>query len=383
LLWQYLDRYSPWNERVELERAQQLTALNFLDPIKAQNWLAMVDAKIGTGQTVERNWYIAIREEIDRQIQSIEPTTIVSTVDDFQFFPFNISEFVEIPEPLQRIPHKFEVATIELKESRNFLGRKSPPKVVINRRTKEDWQYVETLEPTRTLELIKIPTGSFMMGTPSGELESTKSEQPQRLVNVSEFYLGKCLITQSQWWFGASLPMVEIELNLDPSNFKGKDLPVEQVSWLEAIEFCARLSLHTGREYGLPTEAEWEYACRAGTITPFHFGETIDPQVANYDGNYVYGRGQKGIDRNKTTPVGSLKAANNYGLYDMHGNVWEWCQDHWHSDYEGSPRDGSAWININEKDNPRVLRGGSWSYNPRYCRSAVRTYSYPAFRDVT
>jgi formylglycine-generating enzyme required for sulfatase activity len=232
----------------------------------------------------------------------------------------------------------------------------------------------------RTIELIKIPTGSFMMGAPSDELEFRESEQPQHSVNISEFYLGKYPITQSQWQFGASLPMVEIELNLDPSNFKGKDLPVEQVSWLEAIEFCARLSLHTGREYGLPTEAEWEYACRAGTITPFHFGETIDPQVANYDGNYVYDRGQKGIFRRKTIPVGSLKTANDYGLYNMHGNVWEWCQDHSHSNYEGAPRDGSAWININKKDDSRMLRGGSWSYFPRDCRSAVRFNVNPGYR---
>jgi formylglycine-generating enzyme required for sulfatase activity len=102
------------------------------------------------------------------------------------------------------------------------------------------------------------------------------------------------------------------------------------------IEFCARLSRYTGREYGLPSEAEWEYACRANTVTPFHFGETIDPQVANYNGGYVYGRGQKGIDRSKTIPVGSLNAANEYGLHDMHGNVWEWCQDHWHNNYQGA-----------------------------------------------
>jgi formylglycine-generating enzyme required for sulfatase activity len=323
----------------------------------------------------------------DRELLRLDrlvPELVRSAPQDsfgFNSFEFEVAEFVESKKlSLQRIPHKFEVATIGIKESRNFLGRKSPSKVVINRRTKEDWQYVETLEPMRTIELIKIPTGSFMMGAPSDELEFRESEQPQHSVNISEFYLGKYPITQSQWQFGASLPIVEIELNLDPSDFKGKDLPVEQVNWLEAIEFCARLSLHTGREYGLPTEAEWEYACRAGTITPFHFGETIDPQVANYDGNYVYGRGQKGIDRNKTTHVGSLKAANNYGLYDMHGNVWEWCQDHWHSNYEGAPRDGSAWININEKDNPRVLRGGSWYGLPSGCRSAVRNDFNPVNR---
>jgi formylglycine-generating enzyme required for sulfatase activity len=126
----------------------------------------------------------------------------------------------------------------------------------------------------------------------------------------------------------------------------------------------------------LPSEAEWEYACRAGTTTPFHFGETIDPQVANYDGDIVYGKGQKGLNRQKTTAVGAMKAANLYGLYDMHGNVWEWCQDHWHSSYRGAPKDGSAWINPEStEDSPRVVRGGSWNYgDPRICRSAVRNY---------
>jgi formylglycine-generating enzyme required for sulfatase activity len=383
LLWQYLDRYSPWNDRVELERAQQLTALNFLDPIKAQSWLTMVEAKIADGQAVERDWYIAMREEIDRQSQSIESPEIVSIVNDSQTFWFDVAEFVEMPEPLQRIPYKFEVAMIELKESRNLLGRKSTPKIVINRQIKKDWQYVETLEPNLPLELIKIPTGHFMMGAPEGEGESRADERPQHFVDVPEFYMGKYPITQAQWLFGVSLPQIDRKLGPDPSTFKGTNLPVECVSWLEAIEFCARLSVHTGREYSLPSEAEWEYACRAGTVTPFHFGETIDPQVANYDGGYVYGRGRKGIYRSKTIPVGSLNAANEYGLHDVHGNVWEWCQDHWHPNYQGAPENGSAWINANAEENKsRVLRGGSWNDLPRYCRSAVRSLNNPGYRNL-
>jgi formylglycine-generating enzyme required for sulfatase activity len=381
LLWQYLDRYSPWNDRVELERAQQLTALNFLDPIKAQSWLAMVEAKIADGQAVERDWYIAMREEIDRQAQSIEPPEVLNTVDDFQPFSFEVAEFIEAPEPLRRVTYQFEVATIELKESRNLLGRKSTPNVVINRRTKKDWQYIETLEPKLTLELIKIPTGHFIMGAPESEGESKANEKPQHFVNIPEFYMGKYPITQAQWLFGANLPQIHRKLSPDPSRFKGKNLPVEGVSWFEAIEFCARLSIHTGREYSLPNEAEWEYACRAGTVTPFHFGETIDPQVANYDVGYVYGRGQKGTYRRKTIHVGSLSAANEYGLHDMHGNVWEWCQDNWHVDYQGAPRNGSVWINTSTKKNKkRVLRGGAWHSNPSYCRSAVRNDYNPAYR---
>jgi formylglycine-generating enzyme required for sulfatase activity len=385
LLWQYLDRYSPWNDRVELERAQQLTALNFLDPIKAQSWLTMVEAKIGDGQAVERDWYIAMREEIDRQAQSIESPEIVSIVNDSQTFWFDVAEFVETPEPLQRIPYKFEVATIELQESRSLFGRKSNPKVVINRRTKEDWQYVETLEPKLNLELVKIPAGIFMMGAGQNALEAQESERPQHFVKVPELYMGKYPITQAQWRFGANLTKIDRDLDLDPSNFKGQNLPVERVSWLEAIEFCARLSLHTGREYGLPTEAEREYACRADTVTPFYFGETIDPKAANYNGGYVYGPGKKGIDRNKTIPVGSLNAANEYGLHDMHGNVWEWCQDYWHNNYQGAPDNGSAWINTNAEENKtRVLRGGSWLDGPSHCRSAARDYNLPdnRFNDI-
>jgi formylglycine-generating enzyme required for sulfatase activity len=145
---------------------------------------------------------------------------------------------------------------------------------------------------------------------------------------------------------------------------------VEQVSWDDAVEFCQRLSKHTGREYRLPSEAEWEYACRAGTTTPFHFGSTITPDLANYDGNYTYGAGPKGKYREQTTDVGSLPP-NALGLYDMHGNVWEWCLDHWHDTYEGAPTDGSAWLSSGESK-LRLLRGGSWGSLPRNCRSALR-----------
>jgi formylglycine-generating enzyme required for sulfatase activity len=159
---------------------------------------------------------------------------------------------------------------------------------------------------------------------------------------------------------------------------------VEKISWLDAIEFCDRLSQLTGRLYRLPSEAEWEYACRAGTTTPFHFGETITTDLANYDGtddpdgkwSGSYGIGTKGIYRQETTPVGSFGVANAFGLYDMHGNVWEWCMDHWHENYEGAPVDGSAWIGPSASEHAsRLLRGGSWSNNPRSCRSAFRSRS--------
>src|SRR5207244_4203738 len=129
----------------------------------------------------------------------------------------------------------------------------------------------------------------------------------------------------------------------DPSKFKGDDSPVDGVSWEDAEEFCARLSHRTGRTYRLPSEAEWEYACRAGTTTPFHFGMTIMPDMVNYDGTKPYGKGPKGAYRQHTMPVGNYGPANAFGLYDMHGNVAEWTQDAWHDSYAGAPANGSAW----------------------------------------
>ncbi|WP_343327447.1 formylglycine-generating enzyme family protein [Geitlerinema sp. PCC 9228] len=128
-----------------------------------------------------------------------------------------------------------------------------------------------------------------------------------------------------------------------------------------------------------PAKAEWEYACRAGTQTPFYFGETITTDLANYDGNYVYGQGKKGEFRKKTTDVGSFPA-NGFGLFDMHGNVWEWCADGWHDNYKGAPTDGSAWIDLkNRTKTPKLLRGGSWNFFPHNCRSAFRVRRRPDF----
>ncbi|NEP18934.1 MAG: formylglycine-generating enzyme family protein [Leptolyngbya sp. SIO4C1] len=188
-----------------------------------------------------------------------------------------------------------------------------------------------------------------------------------------------------RWRAVAAMSQVKRELDPDPSEFKGDRNPVEQVSWYDAVEFCDRLTLQTNRQYRLPTEAEWEYACRAGTSTPFYFGETLSTDIANYNGageEYgAYGPGSQGEYRRKTTPVDQFEGANAYGLHDMHGNVWEWCQDHWHENYEGAPTDGSAWL-TDDEETPRILRGGSWYYNPRNCRSAYRNDVTPDLRDV-
>jgi len=154
-------------------------------------------------------------------------------------------------------------------------------------------------------------------------------------------------------------------------------LPVERVSWEDAMEFCRRLRQRTGRYYTLPSEAQWEYACRAGTSTPFAFGETLSDELANYDASETYGNGLKGKNRKQTTPVGMFPA-NAWGLQDIHGNVFEWCLDDWHGSYEGAPVDGSAWRDGAEGNvskggvRDKLLRGGSWYSYPRDCRSACR-----------
>jgi len=236
--------------------------------------------------------------------------------------------------------------------------------------------FIETLPNNVSLEMVEIPAGNFEMGAPESEKESRDNERPQLDVSVQTFCMGKYPITQAQWRVVATLPQINQELDPEPSHFNGEDRPVESVSWLDVMEFCRRLSKHTKREYRLPSEAEWEYACRAGTTTPFHFGETITTDYVNYDGNYPYGDAPKGEDRNETTDVGSFKAANAFGLYDMHGNVWEWCADDWHDSYEGAPKDGSVWIkdikNYEAPETIKPLRGGSWDDVARDCRSACR-----------
>ncbi len=228
--------------------------------------------------------------------------------------------------------------------------------------------------------MVEIPGGQFLMGSPKSEAESYDDERPQHEVEVPPFYIGKFAVTQAQWRVVAGWEKVERDLDPDPGRFKGDDRPVERVSWEDAKEFCARLTKKTGRAYRLPSEAEWEYACRAGTTTPFAFGETITPEVVNYDGNHPYAKAKKGKYRQETIPVGSLGVANVFGLFDMHGNVWEWCEDVWHADYNGAPTDGSAWLSGGGSSR-RVLRGGSWVARSINCRSALRSDYGPVARD--
>jgi len=286
----------------------------------------------------------------------------------------------------------FEEATIGIQKPRGLFRNRS--QVVINKKQKQAKLFREVLGANVTLDMVQISRGKFIMGTDETEIERLckiyktewfKYEKPQRLVEISSFFMGRYPITQAQWYRIANSAKVKIDLDPDPSDFKNdyKEItrwnrPVENVSWFDAIEFCARLSNKTQRFYRLPSEAEWEYACRAGKATPFHFGETISTELANYDGTSSYGQGLKGKYRGQTIPVGYFKVANNFGLSDMHGNVWELCGDDWHNNYENAPLDGR--VRILPSSDMKVMRGGSWLGNPHDCRLAIRHDCDPHFR---
>jgi formylglycine-generating enzyme required for sulfatase activity len=249
------------------------------------------------------------------------------------------------------------------------------------------------------LPMLHIPPGRFLMGSPADEPGRHDDEGPQHEVQLQEFFLSQTPITQAQWRAVAQWQRREHEdgelwpevLDADPvaslddaERFSGEQRPVVNVSWHDAMAFCQRLRLRTGKNYTLPSEAQWEYACRAGTTTPFQFGATISTELANYNGSEVYGDGEKGDYRQQPSDVHSFPA-NPWGLHDMHGNVWEWCADHWHGNYEGAPEDGRAWIDEEAKENKnetkrRLLRGGSWLDHPADCRSAYRNDPPPDAR---
>ena len=241
--------------------------------------------------------------------------------------------------------------------------------------------YRQELGEGAALTMVKIAAGSFLMGSPENEPERAKDEGPQHEVTLGAFLMAQTPITQAQWLAVAAWQKLERDLKPDPSKFKGANRPVEMVNWLDALEFCRRLSQHTGQVYGLPSEAQWEYACRAGSTTPFYCGATLTAELANYDGNYIYVNGPKGPYREQTTDVASFPA-NGWGLHDMHGNVWEWCQDHWHDNYNFAPSDDQPWlIAAAAGHEPRLLRGGSWIGDPGDCRSAYRSHDEAVIDD--
>jgi formylglycine-generating enzyme required for sulfatase activity len=272
----------------------------------------------------------------------------------------------------------------------------------IKKESKQSQYFSQDLGNDITLEMVAILGGTFTMGSPAGE--GYDYGEPQHQVTVPPFFMGKYPITQAQWQAIASRTDLKVKQDLEPNPAYFKDRPdsdrrpVEQVSWYDAIEFCARLSKLTVREYRLPSEAEWEYACRAGTTTPFYFGETITGELANYNASNTYADEPEGEYRGQTTPVGQFPP-NAFGLYDMHGNVWEWCLDPWHDSYQGKTRtDSEVWdkeqsaeqylldknnvIQLLSDKRMRVLRGGSWFLNPWLCRSANRFRNFPAKRLV-
>lgn len=245
-----------------------------------------------------------------------------------------------------------------------------------------------------SIDLVALDGGIFEMGASNAEalaarrelqyaaaataLRWIQEEQPRRSVTVSSFRIGVTPVTQLQWAAVASLPKARIDLEPNPSAFAGEDSPVEQVSWYDATEFCERLSAATGRTVRLPSEAEWEYACRAGAGSPFAFGETLTPQIATYQSSEKFASGPRGVAPGRTTPVGSHGVANDFGLFDAHGNVWEWCRD-WHA------RDTYSTTSVVDPWGPcsgtsRVRRGGSWRTPPVFCRSAARFSAPPGFR---
>jgi formylglycine-generating enzyme required for sulfatase activity len=241
---------------------------------------------------------------------------------------------------------------------------------IIKKRNHSANYFVEDLGNGVKLEMVEIPAGTFYMGSPENEAGRNDSESPQHQVNVPSFFMGKYPLTQAQY---------QAIMGNNPAHFKGNNRPVECVSWNNAVNFCRKLNQKTGKNYKLPSEAQWEYACRAGTTTPFYFGESITPDLVNYDGRYPYANAPTGQYRKQTTDVGTFPP-NAFGLYDMHGNVWEWCEDDWNENYINAPINGSALISRSKR---KLVRGGSWFNNPVFCRSAFRYNDTLAFSNVT
>ncbi len=353
-------------------------------------WLSAMQARPMDGQPLKLMGagladaaLASIAEEIDEVLVASQPSAPAPALE---VVPAARRPVVaagsRIEWPIGVTPRSFEFETVSVDQRGN----------VVERRPAKNDGYVEDLGGGVTLDMVAIPGGTFEMGSPKSEAGRFDDEGPQREVTVAPFFLGKFEVTQAQWRAVARWPQVARVLAEAPSHFKGDDLPVEQVSWDEAVEFCARLSRRTGRTYRLPSEAEWEYAARAGTKTATYagameiLGENNAPaldEIAWYGGNSGVGfERADGVDssawpekqhqhsRAGTWPVGR-KSANGWGLYDMLGNVWEWVEDDWHGSYKRAPIDGRARA-APTRGSARVVRGGSWLGRRRGVRAAYR-----------
>jgi formylglycine-generating enzyme required for sulfatase activity len=300
---------------------------------------------------------IGIEKLPQQSSQIFLPSNLSSQTTDQNVVTTTNSEKLLFPSPAKPAiaTFEFEVVTVDVEGRENKRSRKQAE------------YFIENLGVGVVLEMVSIPEGKFKMGASQDEKSSQEDERPQHIVNIKPFFIGRYPITQAQWKIVANFPKIYSDLQPEPSYFKGDNLPVERVSWHDAQEFCQRLTQKTGQKYRLPSEAEWEYTCRARTSTPFYFGKTITENLVNYCGQ----NGDiNGVYRQQTTEVGSFPP-NAFGLCDMHGLVWEWCADYEHEDYQSAPSDGSAWLSDGNEEY-RILRGGSWDSSGSLCRSASR-----------
>jgi formylglycine-generating enzyme required for sulfatase activity len=280
--------------------------------------------------------------EYSKKIEEYKQTLLEAIAEEFPF-----------SKAMQEDLREYELHLgLREKDILEIIAKIIKPKEQAMIRAKQEQELTLDLGQGMILELVRIPSGKFMMGS-----DEYDSEKPIHEVTVPAFLMGKYAVTNAQW---------EAVMGTKPAEkydvkFQGKNQPVVGVSWNNCVEFCRKLSITSGENIRLPSEAEWEYACWTGTQTKYHFGNDENQLVS-----YAWYSNNSG---GQTHPVGK-KSPNQFGLYDMHGNVWEWCSDRWHENYNGAPIDASSWDSGTE--NNRVLRGGSWNRSARHCRSGFR-----------